>query len=233
MLQCRNQASSGIFKNVFHIATISVWWFACGVLALITVLDGINAMLFHVEHCGNKDWQWRLQGSDRVHQQDGEVCLFPLSFDSLPVVEWRFCGDGDDSWQLAIPHEFVMGRCELEFLVVRGFEIPDEKEQRIDFMGSVRSYSSAWYVLPHKRVFVAGERWVFPSESISMGVGHVLREPGDFFVKSEEVEVRNTTASDSIREVSVSRVGVLPSLPYFMVSAGDAQVQVAKGGENG
>ena len=70
-------------------------------LALITLLDGANAQLFHVEHCGNRKWQYqaRWPASSAPEYRDwgpvrhatGERALEPLMDPNVICeVRWRW-----------------------------------------------------------------------------------------------------------------------------------------------
>ena len=88
-------------KANFSIAAIN---FRCNhraVLALITLLDGANAQLFHVEHCGNRNWLYQIRFPDSresaygewgpLRRAAGEKALEPLLDPTVvPEVRWAW-----------------------------------------------------------------------------------------------------------------------------------------------
>ncbi len=91
-------------KILLDVATISPLWFSQSVLALITQLDGANAQLFHVEHCGNRKWQYQARWPDSpapeyrdwgpVRSAAGDRALEPLMDPNVICeVRWRWNDD--------------------------------------------------------------------------------------------------------------------------------------------
>ena len=108
MLQCSNLWASRIFKNFLDIATINLMWFPNPVLALITHLDGANAQLFHVEHCGNRKWQYQIRWPDSrvedyrewqpLRSTSGEKAIEPLLDPTvIAEVRWRWANENQES----------------------------------------------------------------------------------------------------------------------------------------
>ena len=193
-------------------------------LALITQLDGVNALLFHVEHCSNEAWEYRMRGVagewlDPVRVVGSFVVVPLVHPNDEVVVEWR---EGEmNLWKRAVPHEFGEATC--QFIVkVSGVFSPNRLEDcEVMACGLVKNRPSAWKIsLPSRRI--ENEVIRVQGVSYSKGVGQVLRQQGEFQCRSSIFQIMNAEPSQAaLLEVASAFPSALPFVgACFVKSSG-------------
>lgn len=169
-------------------------------LALISVLDGASALLFHVEHASKSNpWQYRVRWPEsvnaglrdwqRVRTVEGEGVFVPLLDQGAAVdAEWR--EDKDGEWQAAVHHEF--GDAAATF----GVEMLQDRDFTADpvlrVMALVRGQPACFDLTMPKEMVRAG-RWLeVTGVALNRGPGCVLREAGEFAAANDAFRVVNT-----------------------------------------
>jgi hypothetical protein len=209
-----------------------------GVLALIAELNGLSALLFHVEQTNRREWEYRLRVGGRevecrmVRGRDVLVGLPPG--EGVVEADWRWVGD--EEWVPAVPHEFGLGAKAEFYLRVEGAELDLRTVNVIRVCGMVGNYPSGWVLDVPKRVLGVGrpETVRVWGESLCVGLGQVLEGEGCFRMAADGggVSVANVGKSQAaLLPVEVARVGILPERPVFFVSAGrvsDEELEMMK-----
>ena len=239
MLQCSNLPASEIFKNFLDIATINPVWFPRPVLALITHLDGANAQLFHVEHCGNREWQYQIRWPEsRVAEYrdwqpqrstSGERAIEPLLDPGvLCDVRWRWSENGSDGseppwqqpWQEARAHEW--GDATAFFHVILKQPRDFRADPLVHAAALVRGLPVAFELAMPQRLAAQKGREVFavPGTALCKGPGTVLREVGEFICVNDAFCISNAKPSQ------VALLPVRPRLPSALPYQGMFGVRV-------
>ncbi len=203
-------------------------------LALITKLDGSNALLFHVEHCSNRPWQYRRRLPDGEWSSPvaahGETTHFHLSESEQAgvQVEWRW---PDGQWLAAQPHEFGIATATFQVEITGdGWDFRDGEGLRVGRL--VRGNPAAFLLqMPPKRC-LAGEVFEVTGTSVSRGVGQVLRESGEFLYRDGRIGISNVGPSQvALLPVSTAIPGLLPFTGTFLVASGrlsETEIQLLK-----
>jgi hypothetical protein len=204
------------------------------VLALITKLDGVNALLFHVEHWSNGKWQYRMMGSDREWMSpvtvSGESVVVPLVHATNEVtVEWRV--DESCDWIAAAPHEFGNAECEFSVHVVGSYSASRPDDYDIVACGLVRGNPSAWKLsLPRRPL--QNEVLRVMGVSRCFGIGQVLRYESEFQSRGGVFQMMNLTPSQAaLLPVQSAIPSALPFTGTFFVRSGrlsDEEIQILK-----
>ena len=207
-------------------------------LALITRLDGVNALLFHVEQWGGGRWQWRsrpqLEGAEwsAPESADQESVSFPLTDPHHAVqVEWR---EEDGEWQAAHPHVFGVAECEFVVGVKSHFDQTRDAAFEAKACAAVRGHPSGWRLDLPRRVLAADgpETLRVRGVSVCPGIGQLLREDGEFQCGDGNFSVMNAGPSQAaLLPVSMATPEVLPYTGAFFVKTGrlaEAEIQLLK-----
>lgn len=122
---------------------------------IVTKLDGLNFMLFHVEHKTPFEYRWRIQNSEHEPWNEGvsngarAEIIFPGVAGCMIDAEWRDV-QGDQSlpklsWRKAALHEFAAGSADFSIEPIHQREtLPAGKEVVIvapsEFIDGAASY---------------------------------------------------------------------------------------------
>ena len=200
-------------------------------LALITKLDGTNALLFHVEHCGKQAWQYQacwpasrlaaLQDWSPSRAVTGERAIEPLADPNVPVlVRWRRVaaagGEGDappeEPWQDAQPREW--GEATVSFHVIVKQPRDFRADPLVHATALVRGLPIAFeLVMPRRMVAESGQEILTVSgTALGAGPATVFREPGEFSTSNAAFAISNAGPS----QVTLHPVPARPpeSLPF-------------------
>lgn len=199
-------------------------------LALIAKLNGITALLFHVEQWSKGVWQWRIKGSAEIYQEimdHAYVAMIPGM-----EIEWRSL-DGD--WQDAVPHEFGES-CTCQFRVTVKLPCPEASDPAwiSHACANVRGFPSGWELdIPNRVLAMDGpEELVVNGRSLCVGGGQVIRAAGEFVASSDGFLVVNEGPSQvALLRVERAVLGRVPYHPSFMVVTGrlsDDEVELLK-----
>jgi len=174
------------------------------VLALVTILDGANALMFHMEHC-LRSWEYRARWPDsgveglrdwqRTRTVAGDSAALVLADLTAGLeVEWRwFEKDEDGPWEAAVPH--VFGEAEASFVVELLAERDFGPDPAIRAMAMVRGYPACFDIQVPKRRYPAGAVIAARGAAVNRGPGVVLREPGEFACGNAAFRISNVAAS--------------------------------------
>jgi hypothetical protein len=210
------------------------------VLALITLLDGANAAMFHVEHCGNRKWQYQIrwplsraaeyQEWSAVREAAGEKALEPLMDPTvITEVRWRWADvppDGEvfpeEPWQDAVPHEW--GESKAWFHVI----LKQPRDFRVDPLvhaaGRVRAHPIAFELtMPARLAAQSGkEAFTVSGRALGFGPASVLREAGEFVSANDAFSISNAGGSQ------VTLLPVPPRVPAALPFLGTVAVKVGR-----
>lgn len=197
-------------------------------LALIAYLDGVNAQLFHVEHCDNDSWEYRFLGADGewcpAVPATGDEAIFALPHATAEVrAEWRPTGaDAPGEWIPAVPH--IYGPAECDFLVrVREPSPHFLSDPVARVCGVVRSHASAWLLDMPRRVLAADgpENLRVRGASCCTGIGQIIRAEAEFQCADSNFSVINAGPSQvALLPAAAAIPGVLPFAGAFFVKTG-------------
>ncbi len=185
-------------------------------LAVITKLDGANVALFHMEHFGNRKWEFQLcwPGSHVAEFRDwspprpaaGELAVAALRDPNVTLLaRWRwaddFCGEGEpppeEPWQDGAPHEWGDATCEFHVIVSQPRDF--QKDPHVQACALVRGIPVSFaLLLPRRKVALeAPECFTLTGSAIGCGPGTVLREPGEFVSTNDAFSISNAAPSQA------------------------------------
>lgn len=168
-------------------------------LALITILDGASALLFHVERASTGErWEYRVRWPEsresslrdwqRVREAQGEGVFVPLADQSVPMeAEWR--ADESGEWEAAVPHEF--GEAKADFVVEMLQDRNFTADPVLRVMALVRGQPACFDLTMPSEMVRAGLKLEVQGVALSRGPGCVLREPGEFAAANDAFRVVN------------------------------------------
>ncbi len=210
------------------------------VLALITLLDGTNAAMFHVEHCGNRKWQYQLRFPasraaelrqwGETENAAGETETAPLA-DPTVIVEcrWRWADDVPagvvalpEPWQDAAPHEW--GESTAEFHVIVREPRDFQQDPLLHVGGRVRQMPISFELCMPRRLAAQQEQEIITVTGRAMGFGPatVLREVGEFVSRNDAFSISNAGPSQ------VTLLPVPPCAPASRPFTGTVAVRLGK-----
>lgn len=210
MLRCRNQDASrnkNELRQTIGRTTIRSVKPCCEV-GFATRIDGANALLFHMEHCDNRSWRYRVcyPGSETASLREwsweqvvGEGYVFVGLADPnvSPKFQWRR-DDNDAPWHEATSYEFSQAT---ETFVVRVSKTRDMTADPVLQCASlVRGFPSVFDLsLPARILAPSGpETLEVAGVSRILGPGQILQRPGEFSLSHGDWSVANRTASGQV-----------------------------------
>lgn len=192
-------------------------------LAIITKLDGTNALLFHVEQWLGGAWKYRMGKPDGTWAEPEMahaemVYAAPVSLEHPVTAQWR-SGEGD--WQDAVPHEFGPATCRFTIEIQPGHPYRSGDELRV--CASVRGEPSGWLIgMPSRNWEIQSPEVIeVTGHSVCSGPGQVLRHPGEFMTAGRGMAVINAEPSQAtLLQVPAAAPSMLPRQGIFMVATG-------------
>lgn len=170
-------------------------------IALITLFNGNSFALFHVEHAGRDEWQYRWRITSSCPPAYGQwrecstrlarVIVQPEIFGCEVAVEWRLPGG---EWCQAALHRVLAGRCMFRVSAPAPFRMLDAAEE-LQVVASVADGWVAHYILPRLEL-EAGDVVVVEGVAAGPHPENVLLAAGEFRPVDSRLVVENMAGSD-------------------------------------
>lgn len=198
---------------------------------IVTKLDGLNFMLFHVEHKTAFEYRWRIQNAEDKPWNEGlskgsrAKIIFPGVFGCKVEAQWREV-QSDDSlpppiWRKAALHEFALGSADFTIEPIYQREtLPAGKEVVIvapsEFIDGAASYCFTPSVDMHLAPGVPAK---FRAIATSPHAFNHLPVPGCFNTGSGAFRVVNLTRSEGSLLSVNGDAQLTKALPLFKTYA--------------
>lgn len=201
-------------------------------LALVTILDGASALLFHVEQSGGDDpWQYRVRWPEssevslrdwqRVRTVQGEGVFVPLADQAAAIeAEWRTDAEGEGEWQAAVLHEF--GEAKAGFVVEMLQDRDFTADPVLRVMALVRGQPACFDLTMPKEMVRSGRVLDMEGVAVNRGPGCLLREAGEFAAANDAFRVLNSGPGQGalLKAAGAALPGAVPYRGSFFVRAG-------------
>lgn len=178
-----------------------------GVVAIVTELDGLNFLLFHVEQQKPFAYRWRIARAGEPWFEgsapNGRPQTIFTAEPGCPVeAEWRTLNEKSKPvgrWRKAALHRFLAGVA--DFSVTFPHPVSFRKGEPLTFIAPsvfVEGSSSFTHILPEDRLFPAWQAVTVRASATSAIPANHLREAGDFLTGTAAAVTNLTPTTGSL-----------------------------------